>query len=166
MELTEGQPELIISYRLENTGSRTISCQQYNHNFFSIDNTLIDENYKVQLFFKPEFKTFHPKQFETQKNFLPYADIKNNAIRILKTIDVQGGIFSIMEGFSDNISHHRGIIRNKKTGAGVEIIGDMPLSEFHFWADDMTICPEFFIPIHLEPGEIKEWKRIYRFFVE
>ena len=36
----------------------------------------------------------------------------------------------------------------------------------HFWADDITICPEFFIAIAIEPGQTQRWKRLYTFYEE
>ena len=164
IELTESKPELIISYSLKNTGSRTITSEQYNHNFFTIDNEYIGENYELRLFFPAKFQTFHPEVFKKKGSFLPYAAIEKHRIVILKTIDVKGGIFSIMEGFGDDVSQHHGIIKNKKTGACVDIRGDASLSGFHFWADDMTICPEFFVAIAVEPGGMQEWKRVYTFY--
>jgi hypothetical protein len=166
MTLPESKPELVISYTLVNTGAREISCQQYNHNFFTIDDSYIGPDYEVQLFFPAEFQTFHPRSFQDKGDFLPYMEIADQRILVLKHIDVPGGLFSVMRGFTDSVKQHRGILSNTRTGASVEIQGDLPLSEFHFWADDMTICPEFFILIEVSPGRSLSWSRTYRFFID
>lgn len=166
MELTPDKPELVISYSLSNTGVRTISCQQYNHNFFTIDDEYVGKHYELELSFQPEFRTFHPEEFREKQSFLPYATISKNKILLLEDIDVKGGIFSIVEGFGDGVSHHHGIIRNKKTSACVDIRGDLPLSEFHFWADDITFCPEFFVAVSVKSGQTQQWKRVYTFYEE
>ena len=172
MELTEGKPELVISYSLRNTGTKTLTTEQYNHNFFLIDNDYVGKNYEVELFFPAKFNTFHPEKFNKQKNFLPYAVLKDNKIIFLKDIDLfigsgdDHGFFTKMGGFSDSVAHNHCIIRNKRTGACVDIRGDFPLSAFNFWAEKCTICPEPFIYISIEPEEMKEWKRVYNFFVE
>ncbi len=172
MELTQGKPELVITYSLKNTGTRTLTTEQYNHNFFLIDNDYVGKNYEVELFFPAKFNTFHPEKFNQQKNFLPYAVLKDNKIIFLKDLDLflgsgdDHGFFTKMGGFSNSVAHNHCIIRNKRTGACVDIKGDFPLSAFNFWAEKCTICPEPFIAISIELGETKEWKRIYTFFVE
>ena len=115
MELPEGKPELVISHSLKNTGTKAINTQQYNHNFFSIDNDYIGDNYQLNLFFPAKYETVHPEQFREKMNFEPYAVLRDNKIIIMKDIDVEGGIFTIFSGFNDSVSENHGIVRNKIT---------------------------------------------------
>ncbi|MBT4482700.1 MAG: hypothetical protein HOC71_03370 [Candidatus Latescibacteria bacterium] len=147
-------------------GTQTLVAEQYNHNFFTIDNEYIGENYELELFFPPVFETFHPEKFNRQRSFMPYSKIQDNKIIVLQDVDVDVGIFSIMSGFGNSVSHHHGIIRNKRTRACVDIKGDTRLAGFHFWTDIITFCPEFFIGISVKPGETQNWKRIYTFYEE
>jgi len=167
MELIEDKPELSIYYTLKNSGSRKITAEQYNHNFFTIDDDYIGRSYELELFFEPRFTTFHPEEFKKKKNFIPFADINDKKIVFLQPfISVEEGIFSVMGGYDSSISHNHAVIRNKRTRAGVDISGDFPLSGFHFWADKSTICPEFFIGVSIEPGKTQNWTRTYKFFVK
>ena len=154
MELTSGKPELVISHSLKNTGTKTLIADQYCHNFFTIDYDTIGDAYQIELFF--------PAKFINDLN--PNAVIKDNKIIILK--DLEGGIFSVMEGYDSSVSHNHCIIRNTRTKAGVDIKGDFPLSGFNFYADTSAICPEFFVGISIEPGETRKWSRTYNFFEE
>jgi hypothetical protein len=154
IELVKGKPELIISHVLKNTGKETIIADQYCHNFFIMDFENICPDYQMQLFF--------PAKFNADLSNTAY--IKDN--RIYLTKEIKGGIFSVMEGMSNNPADGHCIITNTKTKTGVDISGDFPLSGFNFYADDNSICPEFFIGINLEPGKTKTWKRTYKFFAE
>ena len=154
MDLTEGKPELVISHSLKNTGAQTLTADQYCHNFFTIDYDAIGNAYQIELFFPAKFKN----------DLTPNAVIKDNKIIIMRNLE--GGIFSVMEGYNSSVSHNHCIIINTRTKAGVGIKGDFPLSGFNFYTDSSAICPEFFVGISIEPGEIQQWSRIYNFFEE
>ncbi len=154
IELVKGKPELILSHSLKNTGKRTIIADQYCHNFFLIDRDNAGKNYRVDLFFPATFA----------KDVGPTAVIRNNAIVFEQ--DVERGFMSYMEGYAGDISHNHAVIRNLRTGAGVDITGDFPLRGFNFYSDMYSVCPEFFIDINVEPGKTQKWTRSYRFFVE
>ncbi|MFC1539366.1 hypothetical protein ACFL6H_08075 [Candidatus Latescibacterota bacterium] len=166
MELTAGKPEMVISHSLKNTGIKAINTQQYNHNFFCIDNDYSGRNYQLDLFFTPEFERVAPEQFQEKKNFEPYAIFQDNKLLFMKDIDVEEGIFAIFNGFDKSLAHNHGIVRNKRTGACVEITGDFSLWGYRFWAEDVSFCPELFIEILVEPGETQSWKSVYTFFEE
>ncbi|MFC1693788.1 hypothetical protein ACFL1R_09815 [Candidatus Latescibacterota bacterium] len=153
MELSHGKPELVISHSLKNTGTKVIIADQYNHNFFTIDNMPMAKNYEVDLFFSAQ----------SERDLKPNVSLVNNT---LVFDGEEGSVFTIFKGFSDSVSHNHCIIRCTKTGAGVDIKGDFPLSGFNFWSDGVTVCPELFLWIVLDPGETQSWKRIYAFFEE
>ena len=87
MELTEGKSELVISHSLKNTGTKAINTQQYNHNFFSIDNDYSGRNYQLDLFFPAKYKKIAPDQFKEKMNFEPYAVLRDNKLIFMKDID-------------------------------------------------------------------------------
>jgi hypothetical protein len=67
-------------------------------------------------------------------------------------------------GFSKSASDYDIKIENHKTGAGVRITGDQPLSKIVFWSAPKTICPEPYIRLTIQPGETVEWKITYQFY--
>ncbi|MHB9030581.1 MAG: hypothetical protein ACYC9O_17590 [Candidatus Latescibacterota bacterium] len=154
IELKKGRPELILSHSLKNTGKKTIIADQYCHNFFQIDHDNAGKNYRVDLFF--------PARFE--RNLEPVAVLRDNSIIFEQ--DVSKALFTYMAGYGSDVSHNHAIIRNLRTGAGVDIRGDFPLRGFNFYAAVDAVCPEFFVDINVEPGKTQNWTRSYRFMVE
>ena len=55
-------------------------------------------------------------------------------------------------------------IENRKTGAGVRITGDRPLSKVLFWSARMTVCPEPYIDVSAAPGKESSWTITYEFY--
>ena len=56
------------------------------------------------------------------------------------------------------------IIENLKTGAGVRITCDRPISKIVYWASATTSCPEPYIDVNVAPGEEFKWKNTYQFY--
>ena len=156
ISLIEDKPRFVISHSLKNTGSKTINTSQYNHNFFMIDKEPIGKNYVLKFPF----------------NVKIMRDLENSISALGKTLmfnrNLEDGesLFTELEGFSDSAVDHRIVIENQKTGAGVKISGDRPLSQFFFWTMKRTVCPEPYINIELEPGERAEWNTSYLFYAD
>jgi hypothetical protein len=55
-------------------------------------------------------------------------------------------------------------IENRKTSAGVRIVGDQPLSKLVFWSIRTTLCPEPYIRMRVEPGRESKWNIRYEFY--
>ena len=56
-------------------------------------------------------------------------------------------------------------MENRKTGAGVHVTGDHPLSKIDFWSIRTTLCPEAYIEMKIEPGQESDWRLAYDFYV-
>ncbi len=154
MELLPGEPVLLISNSLENTGTRRIQTEQYNHNFFAIDDTPIGPDYRIDMFFTPTLSA----------DFSPAAGLDGNALVFFH--DVEKSLFTNIFGFDATTDHNHVIIRNTATGAGVDIRGNYPISKYNFWTDGQTICPELFVLVNIAPGESYSWSRKYTFIAE
>lgn len=154
LELVKGKPTLILSHSLKNTGKRAFSTDQYCHNFYCIDRAEAGPDYAVDLFFPARFKT----------DPAPAAVIRGRTIVFGEK--VEKGFMSWMEGYADSVAHNHAVIRNIRTGAGVDITGDFPMFGFNFYSDPYCVCPEFFVYVTVETGKTARWKRTYRFFTE
>lgn len=55
-------------------------------------------------------------------------------------------------------------IENKKTGAGVRITGDRPLSRFGYWSIRTVVAPEPYIDLNIEPGQQFTWTYTYDYY--
>ena len=55
-------------------------------------------------------------------------------------------------------------IENKKTGAGVHITGDRPLTRFAYWSIRTVLAPEPYIDLNIEPGQEFRWTYTYDYY--
>jgi hypothetical protein len=55
-------------------------------------------------------------------------------------------------------------IENKKTGAGVRITGDRPLSRLAYWSIRTVVAPEPYIDLNIEPGQQFAWTYTYDYY--
>ena len=70
-----------------------------------------------------------------------------------------------VEGFSTTDAKDFDIaIENRKTGAGVRLSGDRPLSRINFWSVRTTVCPEAYVEVKADPGAETRWKLTYDFY--
>lgn len=153
ISLTKGKPEFIIEHSLKNTGSKVIQTSQYNHNFFIIDGVPIGKDY-ILIF---------PFDVKIKRDLEGALEAKGKELAFNQDLE-EGSLFTELEGFGDSAEDHEIIIENKKTGAGVKINGDRPLTLFYFWTVKTTVCPEPYIELNLAPGEEGKWTTKYLFY--
>ena len=81
----------------------------------------------------------------------------NTAFRIIYS-------FEWIQGLSGSVNDYDFRIENLKTGAGVRITGDKPVSKIIYWSAVKTQCPEPYIDIDIQPGESFSWNIVYDFY--
>ncbi|MEZ4773580.1 MAG: hypothetical protein R3D00_10395 [Bacteroidia bacterium] len=157
VQLTKGKPEMVLAHSLKNTGSKTIETNVYNHNFFLMDNQPIGPDYVVSFPFLP---TVEPGETSAM------GEINGHQILFTKELGNNGHLFyRNLQGFSDRAEDYDIKIENRKSGAGVRITCDQPISKFVFWSAHKTVCPEPYIHLKIEPGETFTWQILYEFYV-
>lgn len=144
----------IIDHKLRNTGAKTIETDQFNHNFFMIDNEQSG----------PSFTVSFPYAISTTDDLKGYLQIKDKELHFIKKIE-NSSVFMELNGYSEEVADHQVTVINNKSGAGVIFTVDKPLSRMVFWACETTLCPENFIQISVEPGEEESWTSDYTLFV-
>ncbi len=158
ISLPKDKSQMVLSHKFTNTGNKTIETQVYNHNFFFIDSLNIGEGYVVKFPFNIVAKRL-------VKRIGEFIEIANNEIRFIK--DLQDGdqvYIGSITGYEENSKEYDINIENKKTGVGVNIHGNRPLSKLVFWSAIKTVCPEPYISIKAEPGETVTWEITYTFY--
>jgi hypothetical protein len=55
-------------------------------------------------------------------------------------------------------------IENKRTGAGVRITGDRPLTRFGYWSIRTVVAPEPYIDLNVAPGQQFAWTYTYDYY--
>ena len=141
-----GRAAFSIYHKLENTGSKTIDINHYNHNFTSIDGTPYGPDYSV---------TFPFAADEPQPIKDGLAFFRENRIEVTEALGEES-LWIRLRG-AGAASDNACTVRNDKTGAAVSFRGDAPISEFRFWAVETAACPEPFIALRIEPGQAQEW---------
>lgn len=155
IRLVTGKPVMIMTHTLENTGKLAIETNVYNHNFLVMDNQPTGPDFTVEFPFKLS------GTFRRGADEAGYVDNKIIFYKeILSGETAHGGN---IEGFSDKADDNNILVLNSKTGTGVRITCDRPLSRVVFWASHKVLSPEPYTNIRIEPGEKFNWTISYEF---
>jgi hypothetical protein len=144
-----------IEHKLQNTGTKIIETDQFNHNFFIIDGEHSGTAFNVRF----------PFPLATENDPSGFVELEGNEIRFMKDLAEDESFYLLLHGYGEDVSDHVVTVQNRKTGAGVTFGIDKPLYRMAFWACHTTLCPENFIWISVEPGAADEWKSEYTLFV-
>jgi hypothetical protein len=145
---------LIIEHHLKNTGTKPIATSVYNHNFFTIDRRTTGPDLVVRFGFEPR----------AMRPLNDLAELRGRDAFFLKEFQPRQTVFTEIEGFGKGAKDYDFRIENRKTGAGVHITGDKPLTKVYFWTHEKTSCPEPYIDVSAEPGKESSWTTTYTFY--
>jgi len=157
VQLTKGKPQMVISHSLKNTGKNPIQTTVYNHNFLVLDKQPPGPDLVVTL------------PFQIQSRRAPEKDVgevRGNQIFYLKTLEDKARMTTSVGGFSDKPSDYDIRVENKKTGAGVRITGDRPLSNVALWSIRTNLSVEPFNAMNIPPTGEFTWKLTYDYFTK
>jgi hypothetical protein len=145
---------LVLEHRLKNTGRKPISTLVYNHNFFTLDRQPTGPDIVVRFPFAPK----------AARALNDLAETRDKDVVFLKDFAKGQTVFTEVEGFGATAKDYDFRIENRKTGAGVHIIGDRPLAKLLFWSANLTVCPEPYVDASVEPGKETSWRITYQFY--
>lgn len=146
---------MTIEHTLKNTGSKSITTQQYNHNFFMLDGEPTGPDASVQFPF--DLKPTRPVPADL-------AEIKGKTLTYRKELQKGQTVSTELEGFGKSASDYDIRIENSKSGAGVRIQGDQPISKIVYWSIRTTLCPEAYVTLTADPKHQTKWKYVYTFY--
>lgn len=152
VSLPAGSPEMVLTQRLESTGANPIDTQMYNHNFFVLDGQPSG----------PDVEVTFPFVLEPFNMRGDAVEVTGNTIRYVKP--VEGSVRMQLRGFGPSVSDYAIRVENKRSGAGVLVTSDTPLSDLVFWSSPRTTCPEAYIHVRAETGVPMNWETRYRFY--
>ncbi len=145
-----------INYSLKNTGIKTISTDEYCHNFISINKELIDSNYMLKFPFQLKSSLFDAR-VNPKKNVV----IKTNKFTFKESTKNDFFFSNLSAGEQVNATWE---LINKKTKVGLQEIGNFKTSKINLWGSKHVISPELFFKINVEPNDVLKWSRAYNFF--
>jgi hypothetical protein len=154
-EIILGEDFLQLKYSLENTGKKEIVAEEYVHNFLSIGNALINEEYELSF----------PFQLDTDKeaSIDPDQIINIQESRIKFDGDTENQFFSsYLNG--KKIVESQWVLKHTKHKIGLRETATFPTSKVNLWGWKHVISPELFHDISIQAGETEEWSRTYHFF--
>lgn len=154
ISLKTAEPGFIIHHNLKNTGSKTMEFDQFNHNFFMIDGELTGKNIKVEF----------PFNLSSESDLKDLVRLDGREVVFLKDFAANENVFVELKGYGTSVSDHMATVTNTKSGAAIRLKVDKPLHRFAFWSCQTTQCPENFIWIKVEPGQMQEWNSDYTLF--
>ena len=153
IELMQDEPGFSMTHILRNKGNQAIHTNQFNHNFFVMDQQVTG----------PDFSLEFPFQISSEDYPADLVELEQNKLLIKKELST-GFIYMTLDGFGDTPDDNQVKIVNHKTGAGVQISVDKPLQKIVFWAISTTLCPEPYIQLDVLPGDTEVWISDYKFF--
>jgi hypothetical protein len=145
---------LVLEHQLRNTGRKPIATSVYDHNFFTLDRQTTGPDIVVRFPFAPV----------ASPALAGLAEVRGNEVRFLEEFANGQTVYTEMTGFGSTPRDYDFRIENRKTGAGVHITGDRPLSKLVFWSAWKTVCPEPYIDLSLAPGQETSWRITYQFY--
>jgi hypothetical protein len=146
VRLVPGKAELLIEDRLKNTGKKPIDTTVYNHHFMTIS----PGEDAVEL--SAPFTLAHARP-------MPSDVVKFDGARMtyLRGLTGQEQVAGDLTGFGSSPSDNDFRITNTKTGYGVRIRADMPVTRLLWWTVPSTMGIEPYMDVKLKPGEEKHW---------
>jgi hypothetical protein len=148
------QDSLVLEHHLKNTGSKVITTSVYDHDFFMLDNQPTGPNFVVRFPFAPR----------ATSDLKGVAEIRGNDFFYLKEFERRQTLQTDIEGFGATARDFDFRVENRKTGAGVRETGDRPISKIVFWSAGITVCPEAYVDLRVEPGTESSWRIAYEFY--
>jgi hypothetical protein len=155
ISLTKGKPEMVIHHSLKNTGKKPINTTQYNHNFFVLDGQPTGPDASVAFPF--ELRPTRP----VPEGVVEFRDSK---VTYLRELPKGESVYNEFEGFGKSSSDYDIRVENRKSGAGVRIQGDRPITKMVYWSIRTTLCPEAYITLDVAPGKDSKWAYKYTFY--
>lgn len=150
--LPPGQTRMTLTHRIESTGRNPIDTEMYDHNFFVLDGQPSGPDVEVRFPWMPEAFNVRGDMIEVSANKLNYRGPIDRPVRMQ------------LKGFGHTAADYDIRVENRRTGAGVRITADKPLSDFVFWTSSRTTCPEAYIHVHAERGRPMAWQIHYDFY--
>ena len=154
VRLVKGKAEMLLEHALKNTGSKAIEGNVYNHNFFVIDHQPTG----------PDFSIKFPFAISGNRAMSNLAEVHGNQVDYLKTLQNGDTAATQIQGFGDGAKDYDITVENRKTGAGVRVTGDKPLSRVYLWSVKTTLCPEAYVTLQIQPGQESKWNARYQFY--
>ncbi len=151
LRLLPGTTKMEIAHSLRNTGTTPISTTVYDHNFLR----LVPGNDGITVTFPFPVSAATP----------PATDLialAGNSMTYLRPMAYKERVSFLLTGFGASADDYDIRIEDK-SGAGVRIQGDQPITRINIFSIDTVQAVEPYIALELPPGTQKSWRYSYSF---
>ncbi|MGZ0014572.1 hypothetical protein [Yeosuana sp. AK3] len=145
-----------ITYKLQNTGTKIIETNEYNHNFIGIHNEAINSDYMLSFPFK-----IKPTHFIESINNEKKVEIEPHAFKF-KSAPKNPFFFSNISG-NETVEATWNLI-NLKHNIGISETGSFKTNKINLWGWTHVISPELFYHVYVVPNKTIVWSRTYEFY--
>jgi hypothetical protein len=105
-----------------------------------------------------------PFALRARSDLKDMAEVRAQQLVYRRDLEKGESVFTELEGFGPGAGDYDIRIENRKSGAGVRIRGDKPLTKVVFWSIRTTLCPEPYISMRIAPGSEERWRITYDFY--
>jgi hypothetical protein len=153
LSVSPARPQLMIEHRLWNTGRRPIECEQYNHNFLTLDHAPVGTDFVLTF----PFRIRAPSAPDI-------ASIRGHQIGFVRTLANQDVANFRIAGFGSDARDYDIGIENRKIGAGLRMTGSRPMTRLALWSIRSVLSIEPFIDVSVAPGgAVMAWTYTYTY---
>jgi hypothetical protein len=156
IRLVRGKPQFTMEHSLKNTGQRAIESRVYNHNFLRLDKEGPGPGIVITVPF--QIQTARPPK----KNL---AEVSGNQIAI-NQLRGEDELVMQLRGFGDTPKDYDVRVENRKTGVGMRVTADRPLSSESLWSIRTVLSMEPYISMKIDPGNEFTWKLTYEYYTK
>jgi hypothetical protein len=151
--MVPGKPRMTITDVLTNTGAKAIDTTVYNHHFM----TLSPGNDAIEL--AAPFTLAHARPMPAD-----VAKFDGAKMTYLRALTGEEQVASDLTGFGTAVSDNDFRVTNTKTGYGVRLRADLPVTRLLWWSVPSTLGIEPYMDIKLKPGETKRWTHTFDYY--
>lgn len=154
----EGNTMTLIT-KVENTGEKAIHMEEFCHNFISIDGMAVGSDYELSM---PQIPDLGNERLANRRGFSGVMRGNGKGITFCEPTAIDTDFFVDGKDIEPVIPFtwkmtHKGA-KAYVEGEDHFVPGKLPV-----WAVSHMVSPEVVHCFTLEPGETKEWKRVWRF---
>lgn len=146
---------LTVDYCLHNTGTNVIGTHEYAHNFFGIDDHSIGPDYVLRF-------PFELSPWSSDKETMDGLSFHDGEVRWNRVPEKE--FYFRLDGFEGQAYPWLWELLHESTGTGVRELSKFSVSSVAVWGKEHVVSPEMFIELNINPGENKNWSRVYEFF--
>ncbi|GGH14134.1 hypothetical protein [Paenibacillus segetis] len=146
---------LIVDYCLHNTGTKGIHTHEYAHNFFGIDGRKVGPDYVLKF-------PFALRPWNDDKETMEGLSFHKGEVRW--SGEPEEEFYFCLDGFEGQAYPWMWELLHEPSHTGIRELSKFSVSSVAVWGKGHVVSPEIFIELKLNPGDKKNWSRVYEFF--